>query len=561
MSARPEDPDWDRLPHDPIGFFGLESPFERRDLKRKYNELIRRFKPERFPVEFQRIRAAFEQLDLDLRYGASASQPALPADEYRWQTDSQSASAPETASHFDFTRTRGVAPQSAPAAQLHERVQRESVTAIYRELEAKQNKTAFDFYSLAVLSDVVDRADGLQFANWLLKGLVAHDNDLGLLRLLHEYVRGPLPNKAAEKLLLACSRSVSEDFFFPLTEPVWQSLLREGDFPRFRATLDSCEANLKGLNIDGRIAFYLQLLKSAMWQADEGWIDASMQFIETNFQRIPPFLEYDVEIIAALRAYIRVRPAFVASHPICKQMDQAVRDYFTEDQTVGDRGILECQIRATQDTAGLATAFSQFDEPAYGPFWNIWMWIAYDVGERHVEGKPPTADDDVWFSRTRTLLTQIESQTNRSRLGLTWYAYRIAYFVTQGMLYFVVLMIVVGIAAVVAPTDTGHDGFAAFVGLASVLVAMVGVYQFNKRILKKRVWLPYCLRISARCYRQMWRPEIINFLARSHVPYPRFAAFVGAAVDHNLSTSQWVQFYVDKDYTLAVYSLAQRFMI
>ena len=67
MSEAPFIPEWHRLPHDAAGFFGLAAGFERRDLKRRYNEFIRQFKPEKFPQEFQRIRAAYEQLDLGLR--------------------------------------------------------------------------------------------------------------------------------------------------------------------------------------------------------------------------------------------------------------------------------------------------------------------------------------------------------------------------------------------------------------------------------------------------------------------------------------------------------------
>ena len=61
-SSEPE-ADWSLLPHHPVQFFGLEDGFDNRQLKRAYNRLIRIYKPERSPAEFQRIRAAYEQLD------------------------------------------------------------------------------------------------------------------------------------------------------------------------------------------------------------------------------------------------------------------------------------------------------------------------------------------------------------------------------------------------------------------------------------------------------------------------------------------------------------------
>ena len=59
MSERGE-PRWELLPHDPVGFFELAGSFDRKTLKQRYTDLIRHFKPEKHPSEFQRIRAAFE---------------------------------------------------------------------------------------------------------------------------------------------------------------------------------------------------------------------------------------------------------------------------------------------------------------------------------------------------------------------------------------------------------------------------------------------------------------------------------------------------------------------
>ncbi len=83
MAASPAEPDWNLLPHDPVQFFGLEPGFDRRALKRRYNELIRQFKPERFPQEFQRIRAAYEQLDEAVRYGQSTDPVGPPLNRSR----------------------------------------------------------------------------------------------------------------------------------------------------------------------------------------------------------------------------------------------------------------------------------------------------------------------------------------------------------------------------------------------------------------------------------------------------------------------------------------------
>ena len=59
----------DLLPSDPESFFGLSSPYDRRDLKRAYGKAIRQYNPESHPAEFQLVRDAYERLEKQLRYG------------------------------------------------------------------------------------------------------------------------------------------------------------------------------------------------------------------------------------------------------------------------------------------------------------------------------------------------------------------------------------------------------------------------------------------------------------------------------------------------------------
>ena len=60
MTGLPEDPsDW---PSDPFELLNLERSVDARTAKRAYFKLIRKFKPDRFPVEFQKIREAYESV-------------------------------------------------------------------------------------------------------------------------------------------------------------------------------------------------------------------------------------------------------------------------------------------------------------------------------------------------------------------------------------------------------------------------------------------------------------------------------------------------------------------
>ncbi len=236
MPSEQQEPDWSRLPHDPAGFFGLSEPIDRRGLKRAYNGLLRQFKPEKAPAEFQRICAAYEALDERLRYGDRAT-PRHETRPSSWKDFSEAASTDPSPHEPAEPRPRRQVvdrtpiPRSKPKT-LSERLETEAPAAIYQELSAQANKSPFDYYALAVLSDLVDRRKPLRFAEWLLSGIKAHPDDGALWRLLHEYIRGPLPPGAEVKLLPIIAGLSRGDFFYPLTEPLWLALLRAKREPR-----------------------------------------------------------------------------------------------------------------------------------------------------------------------------------------------------------------------------------------------------------------------------------------------------------------------------------------
>jgi hypothetical protein len=227
--------DWSLLPHNPQAFFELGEQFDRTELKRSYNRLLRHYKPEKFPAEFQRIRAAYEHLDNQLRYGLTVH-PETGAQPYEWRTDAPQTGPQPTSPNAGYRAGPAdaeVQNRTAGHITLIEQLQRQPLADVYRRLADNPDKTAYEYYSLAVMSDIVDRKDGLQFARWLLKGLRQHARDLGLTSLLYEYFCGPVPSAAVASLLVAASQAVPNDSFFSLTEPLWKQLLASRPFNEF----------------------------------------------------------------------------------------------------------------------------------------------------------------------------------------------------------------------------------------------------------------------------------------------------------------------------------------
>ena len=559
MSTEGNTPDWHRLPHDPVGFFGLPADFDRRELKRQYNRLIRVYKPEKHPQEFQRIRAAFENLDTMLRYGIRG-RLAMPSEEYRWTTDSAQDAAANSRPPAD-TRESDAMPSAPgraahpPVLALHERITRETPDQVYRQLATESDKTPYDYYALAVLSDLVDRRDGLQFARWILQGLTAHPHDLGLSNLLHDYLRGPVPAKARENLLVACSKIVREDAFFALTEPLWESLLRDDSFATFRSALERCEANLQGVSIDGRIAFNIQILRSAIWQADAAWTEKMVGFLEENFERIPPHLDYDVELLLALKAYVSHRSSLLPVHPLRECMDRAIRAYFTQDQATADHHVLEFQVLLTQDINGLLESFGFYGEPGFDAAVALWLWISNDVAERNDEPRAATAEDFVWEARAEALLEQIAVRTKQTTLSSLWSLVSASRTLAKTLAYALPVMLLGTAAMIFVPS---FDSALMIIALAASLAVGLFVGRRISKWYDRRIHGPFCTWVANRCYRRAWRREVVNFLQRSHMPFRQFAYLVSCG---RTGVASWLAHFIQQDSALPLYSTAQRFLV
>jgi hypothetical protein len=93
-SNLPDDPaQW---PSDSFALLGVDRQVDRRELRRAYTRLIRRFKPEHFPAQFRRIRDAYESLEQYLQHQGLAN-IEIPAHAGQPTADPLAAQAPSDA--------------------------------------------------------------------------------------------------------------------------------------------------------------------------------------------------------------------------------------------------------------------------------------------------------------------------------------------------------------------------------------------------------------------------------------------------------------------------------
>jgi len=392
----PIEPQWDLLPDYPEAFFELAEEYDLRDLKRKYNSYIRQFKPEKFPEAFQKIRAGYECLNDALRYQEPPRSQTVKSDlQFDWNfNDAPEKDQPPgeplinpflqpdvpPADHSHQTDTNdGFATQSKPLS-LHERVNSDSLSELYEALQAKELKTPYDFFALAVFSDILEDREH-SFPDWLLEGLKVHREEPALFEMLRQYFATEPFHEQTAKLLEATSQVIRSDRFYYLTERAWDEQLKITPFDVFRQNLLACESNLLDHEVDHILVFYLHILKTAIWKADEDWINATFSFIEENYDRLPYWVEEELEFLYQLKDYREQRIKFLDGGPVRTIIDQAIRNYCTNSEQNADRCFLECQHELVSLEEKLLRAF-ETPTAELESIQFLWEKISDDVYDR-----------------------------------------------------------------------------------------------------------------------------------------------------------------------------------
>ncbi len=543
------DPDWTRLPHDPRGFFELAAEFDRKELKRRYNALIKVYKPERHPAEFQRIRGAYEALDQQLRYGADASVP-IELPKYDWTA----VATPVVVS----PATPGeVSPPPAVARPWHERLRDEPPEALLAELKAIETKQPFHFYAIALLEDALPEAEPQTFLKGLLRGLQRHPHDPGLSELVTQYLRTEAAVAMAPAILRAVAKVIRTDRYYFLTEGLWDRYLREAPFEEFRATLEACEQQLTDHRIAGRVAFYVHLLKPALWLADEGWIDKLFAFIEREGAKFAFRFEGDLELLQQLREFLASGREAVGSNPLRQEMEGVLRSYCLDPEPVFDQKFLAVTVRMGQQIDEVLDAFPvQLYRDPYATLYRVWMWLDYEVGERH--GIPFESDEQgKYVKRARGFFTRVQALTDRTTHGWVWQITGLLYLLMKGGIYVLALAMGVGLAeGFLAGNSLGS--FAVVLRLVAVVISLglgwvldqyVGVPNYHR----------FCRYWGRVTYRNVWRPELVPFVKQLPLTYAELLEVLHAAEDNHLLCPGWINLFARIDYGLAFVGLAQRY--
>jgi len=522
-------PNWDHLPGDPLAFFELSPEFTRKDLKRAYTKLIRVFKPETFPAEFQRIRGAYDLLDERLRYmGGSPLAPAMPSFPIEVEETVELSSEVD---HAALLEEKGVAGARIALRGLP-------------ELRAK------DWCQLALLEEVVEE-DPLALARALIEGIQKTDGAHGVVQFLRAYIHGGVAARDSAVLVQELVALVSgpravlpAGAYWFLTEPLWIELVRNLEFSTFAELLETCTRKVGEEGWPGRLVALTTLIRRAMLRADQDWIDSVWQELIDSYNKLSPWNQADIDLIEWLLSYRYQRDEFRRPNELRESMDRALTAIIEGDEVKADRAFLEAQVACLDQSDELLEVFP-FTERAGMPV-SILLWYADEVAARHGdyrerENEEEEANQVREFSH-RLLRRTRRHLTFRSKQTLVGCGALMALFMFWGGTVLFLSMI---------PWMKENQW------VINVAVLAVLVFGFF------RGWIGRGLRNAEapflrRLHRMLWREMTMEFLAESHIPLREVLSTIENLEKKDTDLDDYIN-YVAEDEALFLYSSALRF--
>ena len=321
--------------------------------------------------------------------------------------------------------------------------------------------------------------------------------------------------------------------------------------------MSNCERNLDTLSIHNRLTFYLHILKSALWKADNAWIQDVFVLLEENYEDIPEHLEYDFDLLDQLRSYKEQSSAFVQGNPLRERLHRVIRDFCTQDEEEADRRFLECQVQLVAEGQELLDAFPSGMEDC-AAFWSAWLMIADDVGERMGEPHGGVEPADLQ-QRVHEAMKRAEKRSDKSLRGKLWTVFNLSYY---GILFLTVLFLF-SLGLTIGMTLGSTIGWSESVQVVLGLALGAGVAAAFWFVLKPRTFdwlLAWVGEWFARgVYRAQWRVEVLQLMKQTCSSRDDIKKRIEAIEDSELGFIFWIPEYLDDDYGLAIFETAQRF--
>ncbi|MFT4646860.1 MAG: hypothetical protein ACI9X4_000064 [Glaciecola sp.] len=523
-----DEPNWNLLPGRAEEFFGLEASYARSDLKRSYNRILRRYKPEQFPDEFQLLRAAYEHLEEALRFGRQTSGP--------------STLRPTHATPVDTTIGAVETTPSRPSPC--ERYKQVGALTLLAELEDQEDLSADEFLALALLREADGNLGPLALHTTLASGLLHTQGDARLVHVLLEACRDPLESKDAVKLVQQLARWVQENspeassWYYFATTPLWVSLIRDIPFATFKILLAKCQALIGSEGHPGYLVLSLRLLRTGGQVADSEWTLEAMEDLQERYEDLPPDLCEEMDVLEWLLSYMDHREVFLEDQPGRAAWDSALLAMLSEEDAIADRAFLAATSDSLDDPEALLHSFQDWSDPAVRLAMTPLHYFAEEVYARSKEPEPSPSQKEL-RRKVLPFMYRLQKATARTLTGRLDNLIHMAF----------TLLLLAGVFLPIMLQESPMPGTIAVV----LIFAVCGYIGIRRAMPYVYAWH------SPTLYRKVWRSEVRQFLESHPMHVHEMIETLQGLEDEDVSDHHRLAGELNEDPGMVLYALSLRF--
>lgn len=569
------DPPWHHLPGNPRAFFGLTGSVTREDLKSAYGLYIRRFKPDQYPNEFKKIRAAFDLLDRELRTGgvqvAPSPETPLSSDVKQWLERESDVETPAPPSQNEASSTQladtvaydADPPELTPRAGAYLRIGSTAPKEWYQELRRQPQKSPYDYFVLAALADVVPDADQ-SFAMWIAEGVLAHPCDTQLASLFHALLNDKhLASEEIRDLVLRIARSSTPSHFYATTDGLWKRFIVIAPWEEVVATLQTCEREWMTRGQDGKLPFMIGLMNKAMWRAPIEWLHERKRMIEESHESIQNELEFEHELNCKLLLLREKHLPRLESSPFGRNILAAIRSVSEDSEQQATRNVCKCQLDVLARSQEFLADF-QFDPNEDTEWAQAWTWISWIALSKLATQEGPGEQQWV-LQNIYDTMRSFDAKFPRSvdqLVGLMNIAASVVYVMTS--LFFIMLLVLAASLTSMAVLGLNSQAYMV-VTMGAMVIGLLMSIWFVRKAQKKwqsNIIHPYIRNQVTKHYAKHWRGKLAFLMRRLMCPYHFLTGSVqqiGNTPGSGIGVSKWLVQLMPHDLGLILFSAAVPF--
>jgi hypothetical protein len=560
---------WELLPNNPVEFFQLEPGFDRTALKRAYNRLIKLYKPDKFPEEFQRIRAAYEKLDDSLRYGLQSLYPKELAFRDAPVRSEISSAINDASKNSNDSSTYPSQFKTSPSI---ERVNDDSAQDLdlqsllklgpevtYKRFRDIANKTPSEYRTCAILSEVVQHPEHT-FEGWLLEGLRRHPGDSTLTCLFRAYNVGE-PSDAATltERIRRLSETIRDAKYYFVAEPLWRRLSDESGWSAFAQVFDEIESKRRELPCYEKHAFLIGIVTRCMFRAPLEWLKTQQHQLDRNCEEMRGLDESEVEFTSRLVRFREQAHLLQSRGRFGREIVESVKSFCELGADDAHESIVKLQHRIASEPRAFLEEIQSEHHDSNGAF-HVWGWITASALAR-IEPDDQARQNSDSCEAVLAMLRNIDQSFPGWRMSMFGWINIVFFAIVFILIWFVVLLVVpyellqaIGIFNL----RGGPSGLVTLLWWAFVIIASRFIFK-PVRLLMIQKFFSWQVRPF---YSKRMRSVIARTLAATHLDWFTLNHSVNRVIDSEpgkLSVSTWLPHLLPSDTGLYLYSLAVRF--